>query len=84
MSNLLSVLSRICIIILIAGGVLVTLMQVLGIAVGDPDMVVFAGTSLFEPVCVIAGLAGVFAFLRSYTKDGTADATRNDIDADEA
>ncbi|WP_026930058.1 hypothetical protein [Glycomyces tenuis] len=84
MSALLSTLSRVCIVILIVGGVVVTFIQVLGVIVGDADMVVFAGTSLFEPVCVIAGLAGVFAFLRMYTEEGKADVASEDIDTDEA
>lgn len=83
MSNLLSALSRICIVVLVVGGVVVTFAQVLGILVGDSDTVVFAGTSLFEPVCIVAGLAGLFAFLRMYTKEGKAEIAREDIDTDE-
>ncbi|GAA1680470.1 hypothetical protein GCM10009830_29370 [Glycomyces endophyticus] len=84
MSSLLSAASRICIVVLVIGGFVVTFTQVIGILVGDADTVVFGGTTLFQPVCVVAGLAGIFAFLRMYTKDGRADVTREDIDTDEA
>ncbi|SDD59581.1 hypothetical protein [Glycomyces harbinensis] len=84
MSSLLSAASRICIVILVIGGFVVTFTQVVGILLGNADMVVFGGTTLFQPVCVVAGLAGVFAFLRMYTRDGRADVARDDIDTDEA
>lgn len=84
MSTLLSALSRACIVVLVVGGVVVTFTQVLGIVTGDPDVVIFAGTNLFEPICVIAGLAGVFSYLRMYTKDGKAELASEDIDTDEA
>ncbi|GAA2264212.1 hypothetical protein GCM10009853_016940 [Glycomyces scopariae] len=84
MSSLLSAASRICIVVLVLGGFVVTFTQVIGIAIGDADTVIFGGTTLFAPVCVVAGLAGIFAFLRMYTEEGRADVTRDDIDTDEA
>lgn len=84
MSALLSALSRICIIVLVLGGVVITFTQVIGIVIGNPDLVVFAGTDLFTPVTIIAGLAGVFAFLRMYTKQGKNDTDESGIDTDEA
>ena len=70
MSAFLSTASRICIILLVLGGVVVTFVQVVGIAIGSSELVVFAGTNLLKPVCIIAGLAGIFAFLHTYTKEG--------------
>jgi hypothetical protein len=83
-SSLLSTLSRICIALLILGGVIVTFTQVLGIAVGNSGLVEFAGTSVLDPVTVIAGLAGIFAFLRMYTQRGQTDVEAERVDTDEA
>lgn len=84
MSALLSALSRICIILLIIGGFVVTFTQVAGILLDLPDVVTFAGTALLTPSCIIAGLAGVFAFLRQYTRQGREDLATGNIDTDEA
>ncbi|MEV4645042.1 hypothetical protein [Saccharopolyspora sp. NPDC049357] len=78
MSTLLSTASRICIIVLVLGGAAVTFTQVAGIALGDPEVVMFAGTALLDPVCVIAGFAGIFAYLRTYTRAGKAEAESQD------
>ena len=78
MSTFLSTASRICIILLVLGGVVVTFTQVVGIAIGSSDSVTFAGTTLLNPVCIIAGMAGVFAFLHTYTKDGDSAAVAED------
>jgi hypothetical protein len=83
MSKLLSTASRICIIILVLGGVVVTFTQVAGIVVGDPDTVIFAGTTLLDPVCVIAGFSGVFAYLRTYTRAGKSEVESQDVRAND-
>ena len=74
MSNLLSHASRICIALLLVGGIVVTLGQVVGIAIASPEVVTFLGTTGVNAIGIFAGLAGIFAFLRYYTKDGKADA----------
>lgn len=73
MSTLLSHLSRLFIALLLVGGVVVTLGQVVGIAFADAGLVITLGTTGVNLISVIAGLAGIVSFLRYYTRDGKAE-----------
>lgn len=83
-AKVLSTLSILCIIVMILGGFAVTFAQVIGIAIDNPDLIIYAGTDLMNPVAIIAALAGVFSFLRLYTSEGRDDARKANIDTDEA
>lgn len=73
MSNLLSHLSRVCIALLLLGGIVVSLGQVLGIALANAGLVITLGTTGVNLISVIAGLAGIVSFLRYYTREGKAE-----------
>lgn len=80
MSAFLSHTSRVCIVLLLVGGVVVTFGQVVGIAIADADLVTVLGTTGVSAISVIAGLAAIFAFVRSYGRQGKADQARADTD----
>ncbi len=73
MSILLSHLSRLFIALLLLGGIVVTLGQVLGIALSNAGLVLTLGTTGVSLISVIAGLAGIVSFLRYYTREGKAE-----------
>jgi hypothetical protein len=73
MSIVLSHLSRLFIALLLLGGIVVTLGQVLGIALSNAGLVLALGTTGVSLISVIAGLAGIVSFLRYYTREGKAE-----------
>lgn len=78
MSTLLSHLSRVCIALLLLGGIVVSLGQVLGIAFANSGLVITLGTTGVNLISVIAGLAGIVSFLRYYTREGKAEQVTED------
>lgn len=83
MSRFLSRASCACIGALLIGGVLVSFGQVAGILVGNAAVVELFGTTVLDVVCIIAGLAGIFAFLRRYMPGGNEVAAAERVDAEE-
>lgn len=73
MSAFLSHASRVCIVLLLLGGVVVSFGQVVGIALADAELVTVLGTTGVSAVSVIAGLAAILAYIRSYSRQGRAD-----------
>ncbi|WP_329347270.1 hypothetical protein OG226_00595 [Streptomyces sp. NBC_01261] len=68
MNRVLSVASRLSLLVFLLGGTIVTFGQIAGIAAGDGDLVMKAATRVGEPTCVTAGIAGLLAFVRVYFK----------------
>ncbi|MCX4679147.1 hypothetical protein OG413_28230 [Streptomyces sp. NBC_01433] len=66
--------SRVLVVLFLIGGITVVLGQTVAIAVGSAGLMTSFGTDVAEVVCVLAGLAGIFAFLLLYTAEGKAKA----------
>ncbi|MEW1700575.1 hypothetical protein ACIQCR_33400 [Streptomyces sp. NPDC093249] len=62
--------SRVLVALFLLGGIVVVLGQTVAIAIGSAGSMTVFGTDVAEVVCVLAGLAGVFAFLLLYTEEG--------------
>ncbi|WP_405792689.1 hypothetical protein [Streptomyces sp. NBC_01506] len=62
--------TRVLIILFLVGGFVVVAGQTLAIAVGSATLMTTFGSDVAEFVCGLAGLAGVFAFLLLYTREG--------------
>ncbi|MBT2899803.1 hypothetical protein [Streptomyces sp. McG3] len=62
--------SRVLVALFLIGGIVVVLGQTVAIAVGSAGLMTGFGTDVAEVVCVLAGLAGIFAFLLLYTEEG--------------
>ncbi|MFE4542390.1 hypothetical protein [Arthrobacter sp. NPDC056727] len=68
--RLFSYASRICMIGLVLGGIIVALGQVLGIVLINADLVIALGETGVNTICILASLGGIFAYLGLYTKAG--------------
>ncbi|MFI7119112.1 hypothetical protein [Amycolatopsis sp. NPDC049868] len=66
--------TRICLFAFLLGGFLVVAGQTLGIVVGSGPIVTTFGTDIADNVCVVAGIAGILAFLLLYTREGRENA----------
>ncbi|MGO1055468.1 hypothetical protein [Crossiella sp. CA198] len=64
--------TRLCLLAFLLGGVLVIAGQTTGILLGSGPVVETFGGSVADVACMIAALAGVFAFLLRYTREGRA------------
>lgn len=84
MNKTLALLSKICLVVMMVGGFVVTFGQVIGIIIGDGPMIQLFGENFIGPVSAIAGLGALFAFGQFYTKEGKAAVQKSDIDTDEA
>ncbi|WP_410663817.1 hypothetical protein [Amycolatopsis sp. lyj-84] len=62
--------TRVCLFAFLVGGGVVVAGQTLGIIVGSGQLVTAFGTDIADNVCVIAGIAGILAFLLLYTPEG--------------
>ncbi|WP_410598970.1 hypothetical protein [Amycolatopsis sp. lyj-90] len=62
--------TRVCLFAFLVGGGVVVAGQTLGIIVGSGPLVTAFGTDIADNVCVIAGIAGILAFLLLYTPEG--------------
>lgn len=62
--------SRVLVALFLIGGIVVVLGQTVAIAVGSAWLMTGFGTDVANVVCILAGLAGVFAFLLLYTAEG--------------
>ncbi|AUI64387.1 hypothetical protein [Amycolatopsis sp. BJA-103] len=70
MYRILLAATRVCLFAFLVGGGVVVAGQTLGIIVGSGQLVTAFGTDIADNVCVIAGIAGIFAFLLLYTPEG--------------
>ncbi|RSN61540.1 hypothetical protein DMH01_16330 [Amycolatopsis sp. WAC 04182] len=71
--------TRVCLFAFLAGGFVVVAGQTLGIVVESGPIVTAFGTDVADHVCVVAGIAGILAFLLLYTREGR----ENGSDAEE-
>ncbi|MFF8960347.1 hypothetical protein [Streptomyces sp. NPDC014894] len=62
--------SRVLVALFLIAGIVVVVGQTVAIAVGSADLMTRFGTDVTDVACVLAGLAGVFAFLLLYTAEG--------------
>ncbi|MFJ4682248.1 hypothetical protein ACIQNG_17685 [Streptomyces sp. NPDC091377] len=62
--------SRVLVALFLIGGVVVVAGQTVAMAVGSAELMTGFGTDVADLACVLAGLAGVFAFLLRYTAEG--------------
>lgn len=60
---------RITTVAFLLGGLIVTLGQIVGIALGNGGMVQAMASDVGAPVCIVAGIAGLLAFARIYTTE---------------
>ncbi len=70
MYRILLAATRVCLFAFLVGGGVVVAGQTLGIIVGSGPLVTAFGTDIADNVCVIAGIAGILAFLLLYTPEG--------------
>ncbi|ANN21894.1 hypothetical protein SD37_20050 [Amycolatopsis orientalis] len=70
--------TRICLFAFLLGGFVVVAGQALGILVGSGPIVTAFGTDVADNVCVVAGIAGILAFLLLYTREGRENAPDTD------
>ncbi len=70
--------TRGCLFAFLVGGLVVVAGQTIGIVVGSGPLVTAFGADVADNVCVLAGIAGILAFLLLYTKEGRENAP--DID----
>ncbi|MBB5858156.1 NACHT domain-containing protein [Amycolatopsis umgeniensis] len=70
MYRILLAATRICLFAFLVGGFVVVAGQTLGIVVGFGPIVTTFGTDVADSVCVIAGIAGILAFLTCYAGAG--------------
>ncbi|WP_410657672.1 hypothetical protein [Amycolatopsis sp. lyj-112] len=70
MYRILLAATRVCLFAFLLGGVVVIAGQTIGIIVGSGPLVTAFGTSVADNVCIVAGIAGVLAFLLLYTPEG--------------
>lgn len=66
--------TRVCLFAFLVGGFVVVAGQTIGIVVGSGPIVTTFGTDVADNVCVVAGIAGILAFLLLYTKEGRENA----------
>ncbi|MEU3624753.1 hypothetical protein [Amycolatopsis coloradensis] len=66
--------TRVCLFAFLIGGFVVVTGQTIGIVAGSGPIVTTFGTDVADNVCVIAGVAGILAFLLLYTKEGRENA----------
>ncbi|MER5766219.1 hypothetical protein [Streptomyces sp. NPDC001985] len=62
--------SRVLVALFLIVGFVVVVGQTVAIAVGSAGLMTRFGTDVTDVACVLAGLAGVFAFLLLYTAEG--------------
>ncbi|WP_409491471.1 hypothetical protein [Amycolatopsis sp. cmx-11-12] len=74
MYRILLAATRVCLFAFLVGGFVVVAGQTIGIVVGSGPIVTTFGTDVADNVCVIAGIAGILAFLLFYTKEGRENA----------
>ncbi|WP_410652722.1 hypothetical protein [Amycolatopsis sp. cmx-4-54] len=79
MYRILLAATRVCLFAFLLGGFVVVAGQTLGIIVGSGPIVTVFGTDAADTACVVAGIAGILAFLLLYTREGRENAP----DADE-
>ncbi|EMD29475.1 hypothetical protein B0293_31890 [Amycolatopsis azurea DSM 43854] len=70
MYRILLAATRICLFAFLLGGFVVVAGQTVGIVIGSGSIMTTFGTDVADAVCVIAGIAGIFAFLLLYTREG--------------
>jgi hypothetical protein len=70
--------TRLCLAAFLVGGLAVAAGQAIGIATGSGLLVETFGTSIADTACVIAGIAGILAFLLLYTREGKGGAHTED------
>jgi membrane protein implicated in regulation of membrane protease activity len=63
-------ISRVCLIVFLIGGFALVVGQVVAIAIGSGPLMEYFGTSVADTACMVAGLAGICAFLLLYTREG--------------
>ncbi|RSN24720.1 hypothetical protein DMC61_30500 [Amycolatopsis sp. WAC 04169] len=74
MYRILLAATRICLFVFLLGGFLVVAGQTVGIIVGSGPIMTTFGTDVADNVCVVAGIAGILAFLLLYTREGRENA----------
>ncbi|OLZ45058.1 hypothetical protein BS329_34800 [Amycolatopsis coloradensis] len=74
MYRILLAATRVCLFAFLIGGFVVVTGQTIGIVAGSGPIVTTFGTDVADNVCVIAGVAGILAFLLLYTKEGRENA----------
>ncbi|MFJ8912576.1 hypothetical protein [Amycolatopsis sp. NPDC102389] len=81
MYRILLAATRVCLFAFLVGGFVVVAGQALGIVAGSGPIVTLFGTDVADHVCVVAGIAGILAFLLLYTKEAgrTRLTSRNDV-----
>ncbi|WP_329020245.1 hypothetical protein [Streptomyces sp. NBC_00690] len=62
--------SRALVALFLIGGIVVVVGQTVAMAVGSAWLMTMFGTDVTDIVCILAGLAGIFAFLLLYTAEG--------------
>ncbi|RSM56423.1 hypothetical protein DMH03_33055 [Amycolatopsis sp. WAC 01376] len=78
MYRILLAATRVCLFAFLVGGFVVVAGQTLGIVVGSGPIVTAFGTDVADSVCVVAGIAGILAFLLFYTREGRENAPNTD------
>ncbi|GGH65737.1 hypothetical protein [Rothia aerolata] len=58
----------ICFGLSLIGGIVIVLGQTLGIAIANVPMLTYLGSSFVIPVCILASISAICAFLLSYTR----------------
>jgi len=71
--------TRVCLFAFLVGGFVVVAGQTIGMIVGSGPLVTAFGSDVADNVCIVAGIAGILAFLLLYTREGRENAP----DADE-
>ncbi|MFI0975883.1 hypothetical protein ACH4SP_02510 [Streptomyces sp. NPDC021093] len=62
--------SRVLVALFLLAGFAVVAGQTVAIAVGSAALMKTFGTEVADTACILAGLAGIFAFLLLYTREG--------------
>ncbi|MEU9748172.1 hypothetical protein [Streptomyces niveus] len=62
--------SRALVALFLLGGIVVVAGQTVAMAAGSAVLMTSFGSGIADSVCILAGLAGVFAFLLHYTPEG--------------